>query len=84
MRSVIPTRSSRAPSGVQTALLFIAGLAASLLYVRARTRRAERDQVPQSALTRLMAAGEAPESSLTAGGANARQGTTVHSSTTLH
>ena len=48
MRSVIPTRSTRAPSGLQTAaLLGVAGLAASLLYVQSKQRAAERDNPPQ-------------------------------------
>ncbi len=48
MRSVIPTRSSRAPGAIQTAaLLGIAGLAASLLYVQSRQRRAELANPPQ-------------------------------------
>lgn len=48
MRSVIPTRSSRAPSGLQTAaLLGVAGLAASLIYVQAKKRDVERDHPPQ-------------------------------------
>jgi pimeloyl-ACP methyl ester carboxylesterase len=48
MRSVIPTRSSRAPSGLQTAaLLGVAGLAASLLYVQSKQRAAELDNPPQ-------------------------------------
>ena len=48
MRSVIPTRSSRTPSGWQTAaLLGAAGLAASLLYVQAKKRSTERENPPQ-------------------------------------
>lgn len=48
MRSVIPTRSSRAPTGLQTAaLLGVAGLAASILYVQAKQRAVERDYPPQ-------------------------------------
>ena len=48
MRSVIPTRSSRAPGGLQTAaLLGVAGLAASLLYVQSKQRAAQRDNPPQ-------------------------------------
>ncbi len=48
MRSVIPTRSSRAPTGLQAAaLLGVAGLAASLLYVHAKQRSVERDHPPQ-------------------------------------
>lgn len=48
MRSVIPTRTSRAPSGLQTvALLGAAGLVASLLYVHTQKRQAERDNPPQ-------------------------------------
>jgi pimeloyl-ACP methyl ester carboxylesterase len=47
MRSVIPTRSSRAPSGLQTAALIgAAGLIASLLYVQSQRRQAERDHPP--------------------------------------
>jgi hypothetical protein len=39
IRSVIPTRSSRTPSILQcAALLGVASLAASLLYVRARRK----------------------------------------------
>lgn len=48
MRSVIPTRSSRAPGALQTAtLLGIAGLAASLMYVQSRQRSAELTNPPQ-------------------------------------
>lgn len=48
MRSVIPTRSPRAPSGLQTAALVgAAGLLASLLYVQAQKRQAERLHPPQ-------------------------------------
>lgn len=48
MRSVIPTRSSRAPSTLQTAaLLGVAGLAAALVYVQAKQRSAERDNPPK-------------------------------------
>ncbi|MES2900327.1 MAG: alpha/beta hydrolase [Pseudomonadota bacterium] len=48
MRSVIPTRSSRAPSGWQTAaLLGIAGLAASMLYVQAKKTSSEKANPPQ-------------------------------------
>lgn len=48
MRSVIPTRSSRAPTGLQTAaLLGAAGLVASLLYVQAKKRGVERANPPQ-------------------------------------
>lgn len=48
MRSVIPTRSSRAPSGLQTAaLLGLAGVAATLLYVQSKQRSVERDHPPQ-------------------------------------
>ncbi len=48
MRSVIPTRSSRAPSGLQTAaILGIAGLAASILYVKSKARSAEREHPPR-------------------------------------
>jgi pimeloyl-ACP methyl ester carboxylesterase len=48
MRSVIPTRSSRAPSGLQTAALVgAAGLLASLLYVQVQKRQAERLHPPQ-------------------------------------
>ena len=48
MRSVIPTRSSRAPSGLQTAaLLGFAGLAASMLYVQSKQRSVERDHPPE-------------------------------------
>ena len=47
MQSLIPTRSSRAPSGVQTAGLVAAALAASLLYVQAKQRNAERQNPPQ-------------------------------------
>lgn len=48
MRSVIPTQSSRAPGPVQTAVLLgAAGLIASLLYVNAHQRRAERDHPPE-------------------------------------
>jgi hypothetical protein len=44
IRTVIPTRSSRTPRILQgAALLGVAGLAASLLYVRARQRRALRE-----------------------------------------
>ncbi|MES2320281.1 MAG: alpha/beta hydrolase [Pseudomonadota bacterium] len=47
MHSVIPTHSSRAPTGLQTAGLVAAALAASLLYVQARQRRAESQNPPQ-------------------------------------
>ncbi|MEJ7805838.1 MAG: alpha/beta hydrolase [Telluria sp.] len=48
MRSVIPTRSSRAPSALQTAtLLGIAGLAVSLLYVKSKASAAEREHPPR-------------------------------------
>ena len=48
MRSVIPTRSARGPSALQTAaLLGVAGLAASLLYVQAKQRSAERANPPR-------------------------------------
>lgn len=47
MRSVIPTRSSRAPSGLQTAGLVAGALAISMLYVQAKKRSAERDNPPQ-------------------------------------
>lgn len=48
MRSVIPTRSSRAPSGWQTAaLLGIAGLAASMVYVQAKKSASEKQNPPQ-------------------------------------
>lgn len=48
MRSVIPTQSSRAPSGLQTAaLLGVAGLAAALWYVQSKQRTVERDYPPQ-------------------------------------
>jgi hypothetical protein len=43
IRSMIPTRSSRAPRILQGAALLGVGLAASLLYVRARHRRALRE-----------------------------------------
>ncbi|QYF92728.1 alpha/beta hydrolase [Massilia sp. PAMC28688] len=48
MRTVIPTRSPRGPSALQTAaLLGVAGLAASFLYAQAKQRSAERDNPPQ-------------------------------------
>ena len=48
MRSVIPTRSSRAPGALQTAALAgVAVLAASLLYVRARQHSTLRENPPQ-------------------------------------
>ncbi len=48
MRSIIPTRSSRAPSALQVAaVLGMAGLAASLLYVQSRGRTAELANPPQ-------------------------------------
>lgn len=48
MRSVIPTRSSRAPTGLQTAaLLGAVGLAASMLYVQSKQRDVERNNPPQ-------------------------------------
>jgi alpha-beta hydrolase superfamily lysophospholipase len=48
MRSMIPTRSSRMPSGWQTAALIgAAGLAASLAYVLAKSSNAERAHPPQ-------------------------------------
>lgn len=47
MRSVIPTQSPRTPSALQTAALIgVAGLAASLLYVQAKQRSAERAHPP--------------------------------------
>jgi LPXTG-motif cell wall-anchored protein len=43
MRSVIPTRSSRSPTGLQTAVLLgVAGLAASLWFVKSKKRNAIR------------------------------------------
>lgn len=48
MRSVIPTRSSRAPTALQTAaLLGVVGLAASLLLVQSKKRGVERAHPPQ-------------------------------------
>lgn len=47
MRSVIPTRSSRAPSGLQTAGLLAGALALSMMYVQIRARQAERAHPPQ-------------------------------------
>ena len=48
MRSLIPTQSRRGPSAMQTAaLLGVAGLAASFLYVRSRQHDAERAHPPQ-------------------------------------
>ena len=48
MRTVIPTLSSRAPGGLRiAALLGLAGLAASLLYVKSKVRSAEREHPPQ-------------------------------------
>jgi pimeloyl-ACP methyl ester carboxylesterase len=47
MRSLIPTKSSHAPSGLQTAGLIAAGLAATLLYVQAKQHKVERDHPPQ-------------------------------------
>ena len=47
MRSVIPTRSSNSPSGLQTAGLVALGLAAAMLYVNVKQREAERDNPPQ-------------------------------------
>lgn len=48
MRSLIPTRSPRRPSGLQAAaLLGVAGLAASFLYVQSRQRSVERQHPAQ-------------------------------------
>lgn len=48
MRTAIPTHSPKAPSTLQTAaLLGVAGLAASLIYVQAKQRSAERANPPQ-------------------------------------
>ena len=48
MRSVIPTQSPRAPGALHAAAwLGVAGLAASLIYVQAKQRRAERENPPQ-------------------------------------
>ncbi|SHG65438.1 alpha/beta fold hydrolase [Massilia sp. CF038] len=48
MHNVIPTRSSRTPSRLQTAaLLGAAGLLASLVYVQTQKRQVERDHPPQ-------------------------------------
>ena len=48
MRSVIPTRSSRTPTGLQgAALLGVAGLAAALWYVRSKQQSVERENPPQ-------------------------------------
>ena len=47
MRSLIPTRSSHAPSGLQTAGLLAVGLAAAMLYVNVKQRATERDNPPQ-------------------------------------
>ena len=48
MRSLIPTRSSRAPTALQgAALLGLAGLAASFLYVQSKQRSVEREHPPQ-------------------------------------
>lgn len=47
MRSVIPTQTSRAPSGLQTAGLLAGVLALSMLYVQAKKRNVERDNPPQ-------------------------------------
>lgn len=47
MRSVIPTRTSRAPGGLQTAGLLAAGLAAAMLYVQVKQRAAEREHPPR-------------------------------------
>lgn len=47
MRSVIPTQTSRAPSGLQTAGLVAGALALTMMYVQIRARQAERDHPPQ-------------------------------------
>lgn len=47
MRSLIPTRTSPAPSGLQTAGLVAGGLAVALLYVQAQQRKVERENPPQ-------------------------------------
>ena len=47
MRSVIPTQTSHAPSGLQTAGMIAVGLAAAMLYVNVKQRSAERDNPPQ-------------------------------------
>ncbi len=47
MRTLIPTRTSHAPSGLQTAGLVAAGLAVAMLYVQAQQRKVERDNPPQ-------------------------------------
>lgn len=47
MRSVIPTRTSNAPSGLQTAGLIAGALALSMIYVQVMKRQAERDNPPQ-------------------------------------
>ena len=47
MRSLIPTKSSHAPSGLQTAGLIATGLAAAMLYVQAQQRKVEREHPPQ-------------------------------------
>ena len=47
MRSVIPTQTSRAPSGLQTAGLVAGALAVAMMYVHIRARQAERDHPPQ-------------------------------------
>ena len=47
MRSLIPTRTSAVPSGLQTAGLVAGGLAVAMLYVRAQQRKVEHDNPPK-------------------------------------